>query len=127
MANAERRVKILKEILSTEGTYVNSLTSLIENFKVPMNFGKILSDEHEFEIFLNAEAILGLHKPLLEKLDSEIKGKEAGGEIQNICVGKIMLEIVDWLRIYVVYINGHQTGTDLIEKLNKTVNISGIS
>src|SRR3990167_756311 len=47
-SNAERRVKILKEILSTEGTKVNSLTSLELKSSKSMNFGKILSDEHEF-------------------------------------------------------------------------------
>lgn len=118
---ASHREKVIRELISTEVTYVNSLTWLQENFRNPIKQGGIISDEEDQIIFLNSEAILNLHKPLLEKLQNAIKEAEDANQIESICIGKILSDIIPWLRLYTSYINGTQEGSDLVEKLNKTV------
>ena len=113
------REKVIREILSTEVTYTDSLTSLLDFFRSPMLQGNIITKEQDQIIFLNTEAILNLHKPLLENLRAELKKAEETNSMETICIGKILLDIVPWLRLYSTYINGVQEGSDLIAHLNK--------
>jgi hypothetical protein len=115
-----RRDKIIKELLSTEETYVNSLTWLIENFQAPILQGGIITPAQDDLIFLNSASILELHKPLLEKLKTIVKLTGETG-MDQVCIGNIMLDLVPWLRLYTTYINGHQEGAVLIDQLVKSV------
>ena len=114
------RENIIREILSTEVTYTNSLTWILENFRSPLLQGRIITPDQDQIIFLNTQALLNLHAPFLEKLRKEIQKAEESNSMDNICIGPIMLEVVPWLRIYTTYINGVQEGSELINTLNHT-------
>ena len=118
---ATHREKIIRELISTEVTYVESLTWLEENFREPLRMGHILTEEEDQIIFLNSATILNLHKPLLENLQNAMEEAEKEQRVESVCIGKILADLIPWLRMYTAYVNGAQEGSALIDKLNKTV------
>ena len=83
-AGAQHRKNIIKEIVSTEVTYTESLRLLEENFRAPLRQGNIITPEQDHLIFLNGHSILELHVPLLEKLQAAWREAEEEDQVDNL-------------------------------------------
>ena len=117
------RESVVREIISTEVTYTESLYVLQENFRKPLAHGNILSPEQDQIVFLNVHSIYDLHVPLLEKLQEAMKEAESNNDVANICIGRVMLDVMPWLRLYTTYINGTQEASELVDTLYKKASI----
>jgi len=64
----EHRMKLIKELISSEETYVHQLNTSVEEFMLPLLQSKVAPPEKIKRIFSNTNEILPLHKIFLESL-----------------------------------------------------------
>lgn len=119
----DRVVRIARELLSTEKTYVKSLKSICRGFKrrleVLNNLGAgYLTEEEITAIFQNVEHIYELHHKLYKELREAMWEKRLLKD-----VGKLMLKYTPFFRLYITYVNDYEKGLELLqttrEKNNK--------
>lgn len=90
-----RRIHCLKEILSSERTYVANLTKLSQHFMEPMremarsHNGLVTTEEVE-RIFSNLSLILNFNMLLLSDLENAF----TAADLSEICIGHIFLRLV---------------------------------
>eukprot|EP00013_Stygamoeba_regulata_P020603 CAMPEP_0177661650 /NCGR_PEP_ID=MMETSP0447-20121125/18818_1 /TAXON_ID=0 /ORGANISM="Stygamoeba regulata, Strain BSH-02190019" /LENGTH=719 /DNA_ID=CAMNT_0019167059 /DNA_START=133 /DNA_END=2292 /DNA_ORIENTATION=+ len=119
----EQRMKVAKEILQTEETYVNNLRVLLEHFKAPVlaqreDLG--LSAANVALIFGNCELLLEYNMTLLTRLREadEINTKSFPKEERS--VGEIFVHMVPLFKAYSVYVSTYNTGKETLEGLLKS-------
>jgi hypothetical protein len=78
---AKQRGFVIKELISTEKTYLNSLQIVVDVFIEPIRKDEILDHADIHSQFLNWEPIVGLHKQLLEQLSAVDASEVKVGEI----------------------------------------------
>lgn len=77
---SSHRMKVIREVLTTERSYVSSLDKLVALFMTPLKSnaaarrGSVVTDAEITAIFGNVVPILELHRKLLDKLERLIKG-----------------------------------------------------
>ena len=102
-----KKTKVLVEIVSTEDTYVDCVTTLLEEYYYPLrdaqytHEGPILPMEKVMRIFSNLEAIVLVNSELLDKLKRRI---EDDGSDR---VGDIFLSMSFALKLYQQYITNY--------------------
>lgn len=67
----ERRSNIIKEIIATETSYLDSLVTLHEVFEKPLIESRLLSENIIKQIFSNLSQLIQVHKKLLGNLDKD--------------------------------------------------------
>eukprot|EP01118_Nematostelium_gracile_P008358 TRINITY_DN276_c0_g1_i2.p1 TRINITY_DN276_c0_g1~~TRINITY_DN276_c0_g1_i2.p1 ORF type:complete len:415 (-),score=109.91 TRINITY_DN276_c0_g1_i2:122-1366(-) len=109
---ANQREKVLEEILSTEKAYLQFITLAVEKYKKPLE--EAIGSEEEIidadtiaNLFSNLEQIRGVSKSLLDRLI----------EVGPDSVGKAILELSPFFRIYLPYVNNFQHALDVYAKL----------
>jgi len=104
-----KKERVHQEVLSTESTYVNSLRYLIDAFAHPLksnpNLG--LAQVDATILFSNVEIIAMLHGRLLADLQ----------ETPN--VGKVILKMADFLRMYTEYLNQYEQSMEVFQRNRK--------
>jgi len=103
--DVRNRGRLIDEILSTEKSYVESLSVLINCFIQPLKsaqFRKALgiADHDNASLFSNVETIYSLHCSFLSKL---IAGKEENNLFE------VFLKNADFLKIYTDYVSKYDT------------------
>ena len=113
-----RRNHIVKEIITTEISYIQVLTVAVEEYQRPLRStfslytidGKTtMKSEHVDIIFSNIELILGFNKLLL--LDIQ---KRFDSWNESTLIGDIFLRLTPFLKLYTEYSNNYNKSMELI-------------
>ena len=109
-----QRQNILFEILSTERSYVSSLSTLSTLYIRPLASYKILSTRHVALIFSNISTLLNIHTELLKDLEAAFqKGFASAAPL-----GSIFLKYVRLWKLYTIYCNSFACGMEIISQLS---------
>ncbi|XXQ39087.1 DH domain-containing protein [Plasmodiophora brassicae] len=109
------RAMICKEILSTEESYIEQLTIMLDIF-YPALSGAGLDLGILQDLFQNVTIILGLHRTFFSDLTDRI-----GHWDDSVCFGDILLNCVPFMRMYTAYTGQYELGSQfLMEKIGKS-------
>ena len=104
--NFKKRGYVIKELISTEKTYLNQLDIVIQVFIDPIRKEEILDESDIHSQFLNWETIYGLHKHLLEQLTEPLKTNP--DDPNAIKVGAIFKTYSFFLKMYMQYLSNFE-------------------
>ena len=99
--NVKQRGYIVQELVDTGG-YVAQLQLVVDIFIEPLRQEKIINNIDINEQFLNWEPILGLHKQLLEQLET---GSDSLGDTK---VGQIFINYSSFFKMYMQYLSNFE-------------------
>ena len=108
------RMSIVQEFLSTERTYVDSLTTLVDAYGVALREKKAISQSDYATLFQNVESILSFHRIFYADLEERIKKWN-----RHSVLGDLFVRLCDFFKLYMQYINGFDASTDLLKHLLK--------
>lgn len=69
---SKNRYYRLKELVTTEGDYLNDLIVIRDHIKKPLRDQELISESEEKKMFANIEAMIGLSAQLREELDKKL-------------------------------------------------------
>eukprot|EP01119_Soliformovum_irregulare_P026201 TRINITY_DN9942_c0_g1_i2.p1 TRINITY_DN9942_c0_g1~~TRINITY_DN9942_c0_g1_i2.p1 ORF type:complete len:828 (+),score=248.48 TRINITY_DN9942_c0_g1_i2:51-2486(+) len=109
-----RRYHLIREIISTEKTYVNSMTVIISNFVVPFRaiVDLWISQQDLQIIFSNIESILHCNQTLLKELEYE-------NIMHETRIGQSFLHLAPFFKMYSQYISNYQQSTAVLQETMK--------
>ena len=113
------RHQIAREVLETERSYVESLTTMINMYKRPL-IKLTLEPKAEFKeaditlLFSNIEQLFSLNIEILKQLDARLRSWSPEQKI-----GDIILSFAPFLKMYNVYSNNYDEALQLYNKLQK--------
>lgn len=113
------RDQVVREILSTERSYVESLQSLVALYVRPIRDAvktkdRILKDEHIAKLFSNIEMVVNIHVPFLVDLERVVS--EWSDESS---ISPLFTKYAPFFKVYTVYVNNHENASALLHKLLK--------
>jgi len=114
-----KRTEIVKEIVSTERSYVKALTELHEIWELPLRDAfvakaPIITEEDINSIFTISGGILCLHQNMLKSLEERLAKWD---EMQNI--GDIFIRNANALKLYTEYINRYNQSMETLNRVQK--------
>eukprot|EP01094_Clydonella_sp_ATCC50884_P001575 TRINITY_DN1118_c0_g1_i1.p1 TRINITY_DN1118_c0_g1~~TRINITY_DN1118_c0_g1_i1.p1 ORF type:complete len:1050 (+),score=372.95 TRINITY_DN1118_c0_g1_i1:256-3405(+) len=98
---ARKRRTVAEELLETERTYVQGLSTLISVYMQPIMARDVITKMEARSLFSVVEALLGCNQELLRSLEERMS---AWGEQQG-RISDIFLQLVPYLRMYTQYVN----------------------
>lgn len=110
-----RRNEIAKEILTTEESYVRSLTVLLSVYKEAFKqLGEELVPTSKIKsIFSEIEVIKGYNDLMYKKIKARMESWYSEGQR----LGDIFLQFTDFLKVYTAYVNNYNATMSLIHEL----------
>ncbi|KAN0012429.1 hypothetical protein ACTFIU_007730 [Dictyostelium citrinum] len=105
-----RRHRIVKEILSTEQTYCNSLATKIEVFILPLRSKSIISNDDLSTIFSNSEVIHQFNTGFLALLEEKINDWSI-----NQSIGEVFNYMENSIQCYSTYVNNYNNSIKVLE------------
>eukprot|EP00339_Tiarina_fusa_P026170 CAMPEP_0117011394 /NCGR_PEP_ID=MMETSP0472-20121206/9802_1 /TAXON_ID=693140 ORGANISM="Tiarina fusus, Strain LIS" /NCGR_SAMPLE_ID=MMETSP0472 /ASSEMBLY_ACC=CAM_ASM_000603 /LENGTH=613 /DNA_ID=CAMNT_0004714175 /DNA_START=159 /DNA_END=2000 /DNA_ORIENTATION=- len=102
------------ELLSTETTFVNILTFMVEKFLQPMRDQQIVDETALRAVFANVESILMLNKTLLDETAERMANW--GLEVK---IGDVFLKITEFLKVYIDYVKNYENALQTLTDLKK--------
>ncbi|KAM9990812.1 hypothetical protein ACTFIY_006864 [Dictyostelium cf. discoideum] len=105
-----RRHRIVKEILSTEQTYCNSLSTKIEVFILPLRSKSIISNDDLSTIFSNSEVIHQFNSGFLALLEEKINNWST-----NQSIGEVFNYLENSVQCYSTYVNNYNNSIKALE------------
>jgi len=112
------RVEVTNEILISERYYVRDLELVVDLFLNPVRSLSLLTESEIGALFSNIELILKVNHQILQNLLSDFQEAQS---IQELNIGGVFLQMVEYLKIYSIYSSNHQTSITAYDKL-KTEN-----
>eukprot|EP01087_Luapelamoeba_hula_P024917 TRINITY_DN9653_c0_g2_i2.p1 TRINITY_DN9653_c0_g2~~TRINITY_DN9653_c0_g2_i2.p1 ORF type:complete len:549 (+),score=102.94 TRINITY_DN9653_c0_g2_i2:51-1697(+) len=114
--NVAYRDHVAREILSTEKFYVESLKQLITVWLAPLNTASkpALKADEVMKIFSNIEIIYQLQTQLYESIQMIVKDWHTFA-----CMGSIFLQIMDFLKVYAVFVQNFTQSLAVLERVQK--------
>lgn len=123
---AKRRQDVVKEIVSTEKTYISILKNVITDYLIPLRSsilngikyvvdGKPISVDYCYRIFNNVEMIAECNSQLLE----ELKVREENWD-ETTYIGDLFLKWSPFFKLYTEYSQKYQEALLLIQKAEKS-------
>jgi len=109
-----RRIENLKEIISTETTYVTRLESVVRVFMEPMKLSGVANRDQIRAIFSELEIVLAYNTMLLGELSCRMQKLNA-----DTCVGDIFVKMSDFLKVYTQYVNNYNVALVTVNQLKK--------
>ncbi|KAG9288300.1 hypothetical protein G9A89_021331 [Geosiphon pyriformis] len=123
-----KREAAVKEIITTERTYVDGLRKVVNVFLIPLreNYHKATSKnvilstkpmaslEDITALFGNIEQLLSLHEQLLKQLEERYSNWSP-----NELISDIFLQIAPYLKMYTTYLKSFPQALATMERLNK--------
>lgn len=110
--NVSHRTKLVREVVSSEESYVSSLKTLVHHYYHPL---RVHPDKkvsiHMPTIFGNIESILQLNSDLLTELQQRIK-KWSDKQL----LGDIFIRIAPFLKLYAKYGTNYENAINLYQK-----------
>merc|ERR1712137_208268 len=123
------RDQAAKEIVTTEETYVEQLSVLLEHFIEPTIEKELISDPEIIKMFKHIRLIHGLHKELLREMEERVKNMSAATQL-----GDLFLKLMPFMKIYGEYCLNYETNVnnlfaiaDSDQKLSAWIKVSKIS
>ncbi|RKP06657.1 hypothetical protein THASP1DRAFT_31529 [Thamnocephalis sphaerospora] len=111
---AERRRRIVEEIVATERTYVQELTSLEKLYLRPAVQRSALSAEEVRTVFGNIESLAMFHREhLLPRLEEACEKVEPGSEPP---IGQVFMDHCAYIKMYSVYVNNFEHAHAALDK-----------
>eukprot|EP01114_Cavostelium_apophysatum_P017515 TRINITY_DN5223_c0_g1_i2.p1 TRINITY_DN5223_c0_g1~~TRINITY_DN5223_c0_g1_i2.p1 ORF type:complete len:734 (-),score=202.94 TRINITY_DN5223_c0_g1_i2:30-2141(-) len=117
-AQKSKRIFVVKEILSTETTYVDCLKNLSRVYIKPLQKSGILTSEEISGVFANIEMILNLNSEMLQRFSERILNHTWCPNTS--CIGDIFQELVPYLRMYSHYVCNHGSAIKSITELSES-------
>jgi len=115
---SRKRNELIKELVSTEESYVQSLRLLMNNyFKVVKQNTALLSEKKAKVMFSNMEQILSINETVLTELQTALGKWPSKNEL-----GETFSRMAPFLKAYVTYINNYGAAFDLFDKCEKKNN-----
>jgi len=113
------RNEVLREIASTERTYVRSLEAVIKEFILPLEDmaltnKKILTKQDCYDIFCNMEILVDLNNQFLEDFEDRLKKWPTITHF-----GDLFIKIIPIMKIYSHYIRNYDRAAELLATLKK--------
>lgn len=110
LAQARVRNNIIRDIIKTEDTYIQGLTTLVNVFLTPLrtNKKKLLPEKDVKIIFSNAEQILSINKELFSAL------QEAMNSWPRSKIGEVFMRMAPYLKVYTTYINNFDLAANTV-------------
>eukprot|EP01103_Thecamoeba_quadrilineata_P016782 TRINITY_DN5718_c0_g1_i2.p1 TRINITY_DN5718_c0_g1~~TRINITY_DN5718_c0_g1_i2.p1 ORF type:complete len:446 (-),score=73.67 TRINITY_DN5718_c0_g1_i2:173-1510(-) len=108
-----RRAKIAREINSTEETYLNELTTMIEVFLIPLRDSNLVQPNDLKLVFSEVESLQLFHKQFFKKLNDRIKRNPLTP------IGELFLELPLYFPAYTNYINNYERAIQAFEEISK--------
>jgi len=116
---------VTAELIDTEFKYVCDLKTLINVFLSPLKKDKsILPDAEITSIFSNIEMIFQLNEELYKSLKinfNETLNSRDSSEIGQGKLGKVFLNLADYLKIYTLYCNNHNNSLERHKACRKKI------
>ncbi|GAM28313.1 hypothetical protein SAMD00019534_114890 [Acytostelium subglobosum LB1] len=111
-----RRARIVKEMLTTEQTYVASLAGAIEGYYMPLRAaGSNLATPEQIEhLFCNIEVLHQHHIGFLAKLEERVNSWH-----HNQAIGDLFAELESVVDIYTTYVNNYTNVVPTIEDMRR--------
>eukprot|EP00808_Paulinella_micropora_P010970 g3671.t1 len=106
-ANETARGRILQEILSTERRYTAGLSSLVDQYMLPVQSANLLSPQHLREIFSNVQQLYLFHRQFLADLEHIFATTP-----QEPNIGKVILKVVPFFKLYYDYVNNFSSAQE---------------
>ena len=111
-------IEAMKEIVSTEKSYVNDLNQLVATFVQPLRDAAmgpkpVLSSDKILIIFGNIDILLCLNTKLLDDLSKELQGEGR--------IGKVILEFAPFLKIYSTYVDAYDAAIHTMGKYDRFI------
>ncbi|KAL6079981.1 Transcription initiation factor TFIID subunit 15b [Balamuthia mandrillaris] len=112
-----KRAMVLREIISTERTYVAALDACIHHFMAPMKDASTrnkpcITEAEASIIFSSLEVLYQVNGEILKELEGRLSGWP---EVNTF--GDVFLKMVPMMKVYSTYINNYQEGIDVLRKL----------
>jgi len=113
------RNEVLREIASTERTYVRSLEAVIKEYILPLEDmaltnKKILTKQDCYDIFCNMEILVDLNNQFLEDFEDRLKKWPTITHF-----GDLFIKIIPIMKIYSHYIRNYDRAAELLATLKK--------
>ncbi|KAH3759821.1 calmodulin-binding protein [Pelomyxa schiedti] len=108
---ARMRAACIREIVTTEQTYLDDLRILEEVFLIPLKSSQVLREDEINKLFSNFEMLLPIHKEVLDKLWDNTATNN--GEY----VGDIFKSMSQYFKMYTTYCANHDQALLLYDEL----------
>eukprot|EP00727_Mastigamoeba_balamuthi_P010899 m51a1_g6431 putative domain containing protein (837) ;mRNA; f:357541-360795 len=113
----KHRTKVVKEMLETERTYVESIELLLCEFLAPLRKNAesdrpFISSESIASLFSNIELLVNINKELLAALDEKLKNWNS----TKTCIGEMLVKMVPYLKAYKQYVNSYDGAMVTLKK-----------
>ncbi|KAK5580528.1 hypothetical protein RB653_000548 [Dictyostelium firmibasis] len=105
-----RRYRIVKELLTTEQTYCNSLATKIDVFIIPLRNKSIISNDDLASIFSNSEVIHQFNSKFLTIIEEKINNWSI-----NQSIGEVFNYMDDAIQCYSTYVNNYNNSIKVLE------------
>lgn len=125
----KQRRKCLWEIVKSERTYVESLETLVEHLKRPLDQAVTISRQDTVSLLSNIELILGVNRVLLKGLEERINTRAHASYLvdknplidpqKEGSIGDVFLKLAPFLKLYTQYVNNFDLATETYERLCK--------
>jgi len=114
-----KRLKAIDELLSTEKTYVNLLSKLVEHYVAALSGNTSILSTHDYATIFPADihAILGLNQTFLEDLTKVIESSAFNNETSTI--GDILISFTPHFKMYQHYCNNYSKAAQRLAKLRQ--------
>ena len=113
------RLNKLKELISSENTYVTGLTSIIEEYYKPIkelvDTSSCISNEEFQKIFLNIFVIKNFQRIFYTDLKEQYDQYPA----KPIVIGKVIETLAPFFKIYTTFVNNYQHSCEILTNLLK--------
>eukprot|EP01084_Bolivina_argentea_P223780 378566_1 len=123
LKRANKRKNAMKELLSTEQTYVNLLNKCIDTFVDPLLLKpELLKPEQNRILFSDIKVIHGINKAFLDDLNSKFSAYDNNNndmDIMDMTIGEEIKKFTPYFRCYQNYLNNYESASVLLQKLTK--------
>ncbi|EGC30596.1 hypothetical protein DICPUDRAFT_41248 [Dictyostelium purpureum] len=109
-----RRGRIVKELLTTEQSYVNSLNIAVEHFLIPIRTNSHISNEDSTTIFSNIEVVHQFNKGFLEIIEEKVNNWHF-----NQSIGESFSYMESATQSYSTYVNNYNNAIKALEDAKK--------
>ncbi|XP_063726086.1 uncharacterized protein LOC134853981 isoform X2 [Symsagittifera roscoffensis] len=116
-----RRALCVRELLSSERSYVNSLKNVLEIYQDSFKHSKSIKIDEVNRIFCNMEEIFEFHKRLLVNLEKcAVDPSRRETRLHEWCVSEVFIgSIAEFVEIYSTYCNQYQSAISTLKQVQR--------
>ncbi|KAJ6228426.1 rho guanine nucleotide exchange factor 9-related [Anaeramoeba flamelloides] len=118
----EKRSQVIMELIETEKEYLGDLKIILNLYLNPLKEQKIIELKDISVIFSSVETIAGANDILFQRLMENYPKEDSNLKVGELNVGKIFLEMGDYLKLYTLYCSNHEAALKTIAHYRKKSN-----